>query len=50
LQQLANKGWQQALRDSVPLRRGLNIIDGQISYRAVADAFGMPYASVDSFL
>ena len=50
LQQLANKGWQQALRDSVPLRRGLNVVDGKISYRAVADAFGLPYVPADSFL
>jgi len=50
LQQLANKGWQQALRDSTPLRHGLNVIDGKISYRAVANAFGLPHSAVDSFL
>ena len=50
LQQLARKGWQQALRDSVPLRHGLNIVDGKISYRAVADAFGLPFSPPDSFL
>lgn len=50
LRQLARKGWQQALRDSVPLRRGLNIVDGKISYRAVADSFGLPYAAADGFL
>jgi alanine dehydrogenase len=50
LRQLAGKGWQQALRDSIPLRRGLNIGDGKISYRAVADSFGMPYAAADGFL
>jgi alanine dehydrogenase len=50
LRQLAGKGWQQALRDSVPLRRGLNIVDGKISYRAVADSFGLPYAAAESFL
>ncbi len=50
LQQLANKGWQQALRDSVPLRHGLNIVDGKISYRAVANAFGLPYSAAESFL
>ncbi len=50
LRQLAGKGWQQALRDSVPLRRGLNIVDGKISYHAVADAFALPYVAADSFL
>jgi alanine dehydrogenase len=50
LLQLANKGWQQALRDSIPLRQGLNLIEGKISYRAVADAFGLPYSAVEGFL
>ena len=50
VQQLANKGWQRALRDSLPLRHGLNIIDGKISYRAVANAFGLPYSAAESFL
>jgi len=50
LLQLANKGWQQALRDSLPLRQGLNIVDGKISYRAVADSFGLSYSAAESFL
>ena len=50
LLQLANKGWQQALRDSVPLRHGLNIVDGKISYRAVAESFGLPFLAAESFL
>ncbi len=50
LLQLANKGWQQALRDNISLRKGLNIVDGKVSYRAVADAFGLPYSAAESFL
>jgi alanine dehydrogenase len=50
LQQLANKGWKQALRDSEALRQGLNIVDGKITYGAVAEAFGMPHSAADSFL
>ncbi len=48
--QLANKGWQQALRDSAPLRQGLNIVEGKISYKAVANAFGLAYVPPESFL
>src|SRR5688500_5426852 len=47
---LANLGWQQALRESAPLRKGLNIVDGQVVYPAVAEAFGLPLRSVDSYL
>ncbi|HEX2722109.1 MAG TPA: alanine dehydrogenase [Gemmatimonadaceae bacterium] len=47
---LANLGWKKACRDSVPLRKGLNIIDGKLVYPAVAEAFGLPLTDVDSFL
>lgn len=50
LLQLANKGWQQALRDSAPLRRGLNISDGKITCRAVANTFALPCVAPESLL
>lgn len=48
--QLANKGWQQACRDNEPLRKGLNVIKGDVVYKGVADAFDLPLVDVDSFL
>jgi len=48
--QLANKGWKKALRESVPLQRGLNIVEGEVTYPGVAEAFGLPLAAVDKFL
>ncbi len=48
--QLANKGWKQALRDNPALRKGLNVVDGQVTYPGVAEAFGLPFKSPDSFL
>jgi alanine dehydrogenase len=50
IQQLANKGWQQTLRDNTSLRHGLNMVNGKISYRAVAEAFNLPFSPADSFL
>ena len=50
LLQLADKGWQQALRDNAALRAGMNIAKGQITCRAVADTFGLPYSAPDSLL
>jgi alanine dehydrogenase len=47
---LANLGWKRALQESVPLRKGLNVVDGQVVYPAVAEAFGLPLKDVDSFL
>lgn len=37
--QLANKGWEVACRENAALNKGLNIVNGQIVHKAVADAF-----------
>ncbi len=47
---LANLGWKQACTENMELRNGLNIIRGEVVYKAVADAFGLPYADVKKFL
>jgi alanine dehydrogenase len=48
--QLANKGWKQALKDSLALRKGLNMIDGKVTYPGVAEAFGLELHDPASFL
>ncbi|MFY9259087.1 MAG: alanine dehydrogenase [Gallionella sp.] len=50
LLQLANQGWQSALRDNSSLRNGLNIVAGNITYPAVAQAFNLPYVAPEHFL
>jgi alanine dehydrogenase len=47
---LANEGWKEACRSDKALRLGLNIVDGQIVYKGVADAFDLPYTPVDQVL
>ncbi|HSA56831.1 MAG TPA: alanine dehydrogenase [Gemmatimonadaceae bacterium] len=39
--QLANKGWRRALRENPALLKGLNIVDGKVTYPGVAEAFGL---------
>ncbi len=48
--QLANKGWKRALRENASLAKGLNIVDGQVVYQAVAEAFDLPYVEPEHFL
>jgi alanine dehydrogenase len=44
---LADKGWQKACRDDAALMKGLNIVDGKVVYKAVADVFGLPYEPIN---
>ena len=45
--QLANKGWEQACRENEELRKGLNIVDGKVIYKPVAEAWGLPYTELN---
>jgi alanine dehydrogenase len=47
---LAGKGWQQALRDDVHLRNGLNVCQGAITHPAVAQALGKPFTDAARLL
>ena len=48
--QLANKGWKKACQDNKDLALGLNVINGDIVYKGVSDAFNMPYVDVEKYL
>ena len=43
---LADKGWRQACKDDSALAKGLNIVEGQVVYKAVADVFNLPCGSI----
>ncbi|MGM9713429.1 MAG: alanine dehydrogenase [Prevotella sp.] len=38
---LADKGWEKACEEDTALQRGLNIVKGKVTYKAVADVFGL---------
>lgn len=40
---LADKGWKKALADDAHLRNGLNVCQGHVTYKAVADVLGYAY-------
>ena len=47
---LADKGWRRALSEDPHLLKGLNVHDGRVTYRAVADALELPYTHADHAL
>lgn len=42
--QLADKGWKQALADNPALMEGLNVCKGEVTYKCVAEEFGLGYS------
>ena len=47
---IANKGWKNACNDDMSLRLGLNIINGKIVYKAVANAFNFDYTDINEII
>ena len=48
--EIANKGWQKAMRENPEIKLGANVVKGRVTYKGVAEAFGFEYAPVDSLL
>ena len=48
--QIADKGWQRAMRENPEIRMGANVVLGKVTYQGVAEAFNLPFEPVDSLL
>ncbi len=40
---LADKGWRKACADNEELRKGLNVVEGKVVYKEVAEAWNLPF-------
>jgi alanine dehydrogenase len=47
---LANLGWERACREDRALALGINMVEGKVTIRGVAEAFGLDYVPVDDVL
>ena len=43
---LADKGWQCACKESSALFAGLNVVGGKVTFKAVADVYGLKYEPI----
>lgn len=44
---LADKGWKQACKDDPALYKGLNVVEGKVTFKGVADAWNLPYEPLE---
>jgi alanine dehydrogenase len=47
---LANKGYIQAVKEDPALAKGVNVIDGHCTYKAVAEDLNLPYTPLEEVL
>ena len=48
--ELADLGLDAAVSRDAALAKGVNVLDGRVTYRGVADAFGLTYTPLDQIL
>jgi alanine dehydrogenase len=48
--EIADKGWQRAMRENPEIKRGANVVNGQVTYQGVAEAFGLEYTPIEELL
>jgi alanine dehydrogenase len=48
--EIANKGWKQAMQQNCEIKRGANVVDGQVTFEGVAEAFGFEHINIDSLI
>ncbi len=48
--EIANKGWKKAMYQSEEIKLGANIVDGKVTYDAVAEAFDLEYTPIDGLI
>ena len=47
---LANKGWKTACTEIEALKKGLNVVNGKVVYKGVAEAFDLPFTNVNEVI
>lgn len=48
--EIANKGYKKAIKENKALAKGLNVIDGKVTYRPVAKVFNLKYYPVEEVI
>jgi alanine dehydrogenase len=48
--QIANKGWKRAMLENPEIKRGANVVNGKVTYKGVADAFGLDLTPIEGLL
>jgi alanine dehydrogenase len=48
--EIAGKGWKKAMKENPEIRAGANVVEGKVTYKGVAEAFGLKYEAIHKML
>lgn len=48
--EIANNGWKKAAKNNPEISSGINMIDGNVTYKGVSDAWNLKFSPIENFL
>jgi alanine dehydrogenase len=48
--EIANKGWKKAMKQNSEIKCGANVVEGKVTYKGVAEAFGLAFTPIEKLL
>ncbi len=48
--EIATKGWKRAARENLEIKKGANVINGQVTFKGVSDAWNLEYVDIDTLI
>ena len=48
--EIAGKGWKKAVRENQALKKGVNVVNGKITFRGVAEAWNLEYTDINELI
>ncbi|MFH2220047.1 MAG: alanine dehydrogenase [Pseudomonadota bacterium] len=48
--EIANNGWEKAMKKNPEIKLGANVVKGRVTYKGVAEAFDMDYTPIETLL
>ena len=48
--QIANKGWKKAVQENEEIKKGVNVVKGQVTFKAVSEAWNLDYTDINTMI
>jgi alanine dehydrogenase len=49
-EEIASKGWKKAMQQNPEIKAGANVVEGKVTYKGVAETFGLKYEPIHNLL
>jgi len=48
--EIASKGWKKAVKENLEIKKGANVVQGKVTFKAVSEAWNLDYRDIDTLI